>query len=412
MANLLFSTGFEGSVSLASPKINSNTEALQSLQNTGTVWGSAPTVQMLSGAGNYGSVFSNSITATTGHDGSQTRALHLGVNSKPADFTQSPLLFSPKSEPGDFYMSAWMKLPDNLWSKLGAGGWLSALPEWKSAGDFRVLPSIGALSNGKLAWSMQWDTNANGNVPLQTFWRETNSSVPVPQGEWFKVEMFTHRDNTNGRTWLKVNGQTLFDHTGDNIGVNNAPIDRIFIGNPYSNKPIDVWLDDVQIWDGVPTAAARTPEPPSADEKAITGTNGANTPTVSPAINPTAGNSGNDVIYARNMNEILTGGAGRDIFVFDAKTIRAGGTDRITDFNPDDDTIDLGFAFTSPTNGGLRASEFRIGSKALDSNDYIIYDKDTGALYYDPDGTGSTPQIQFAKLAAHLNLTHGDFHVY
>jgi len=412
MANLLFSTGFEGSVSLGSPKINSNTEALQSLQNTGTVWGSSPTVQMLSGAGNYGSVFSNSITATTGHDGSQTRALHLGVNSRPADFTQSPLLFSPKSEPGDFYMSAWMKLPDNLWSKLGAGGWFSPLPEWKSAGDFRVLPSIGALSNGKLVWNMQWDTNANGNVPLQTFWRETNSSVEVPQGEWFKVEMFTHRGNSDGRTWLKVNGQTLFDHTGDNIGVNNAPIDRIFIGNPYSSKPIDVWLDDVQIWDGVPSAPARTPAPPSADGNAIPGTNGVSNPTSPSGTDRSSGSDGNDTIYARGGNEILIGGAGRDIFVFDAKRVERGRIDTIKDFNPHDDTIDLGFAFTAPTNGGLRASEFRIGSKALDSNDFIIYDKETGALYYDPDGTGSTPQIQFAKLAPHLNLTNGDFHVY
>ncbi len=75
----------------------------------------------------------------------------------------------------------------------------------------------------------------------------------MPQGEWFRVEFFTHRDNANGRTWLKVNGQTVLDHTGDNIGQNNAPIDRIFLGNPYSNKHIDIWLDDVQIWDGVPS---------------------------------------------------------------------------------------------------------------------------------------------------------------
>ena len=264
MVELLFSTGFEGSVSLSSPQVNSSVEALQSLQNTGTVWGRAPTVQMLSGAGNYDSVFSNAITATTGHDGAQTRALHLDVNSRPADYTQSPLLFQPTSEPGDFYMSAWMKLPDNLWSKLGGGGWLAALPEWKTAGDFRVVSSIIALDNGQLAWNMQWDTNANGNVPLETFWRGTNTSVPVPQGEWFKVEFFSHRDDSDGHTWLKVNGQTVLDHTGDNIGVNNAPINRVFMGNPYANNPIDVWLDDVQIWDGVPSGTTQMPSGSSA----------------------------------------------------------------------------------------------------------------------------------------------------
>lgn len=98
--------------------------------------------------------------------------------------------------------------------------------------------------------------------------------------------------------------------------------------------------------------------------------------------------------------------------MFDSKTVRAGGIDTITDFNPYDDTIDLGFAFASLTKGGLRANEFRIGTKALDWNDYIIYNKTTGALYYDPDGNGSAPQIQFAKLAPNLKMTHGDFFVY
>jgi hypothetical protein len=261
MATQLFSTGFDSSVTLGTRQVNSNTEALQEILNAGTVWGGTPKIQMLSGAGNYDTVFSNALATTTGRDGQQTRALHLDVNSRPADYTQSPLLFEPKSEPGDFYMSAWMRLPDNLWSLLGSGGWMTTLPEWKSAGDFRVFSSINALSNGKLAWNMKWDSNANGNVPLQTFWSETNTSVPVPTGEWFKVEFFTHRSNSDGRTWMKVNGETVFDHTGDNIGVNNAPINRIFLGNPYANKPVDVWIDDVQIWDGVPTVTSPAPTP-------------------------------------------------------------------------------------------------------------------------------------------------------
>jgi Ca2+-binding RTX toxin-like protein len=324
-------------------------------------------------------------------------------------------------------MSAWVKLPDNLWSKLGPGGWFAPLPEWKSAGDFRVAPSIVAFGDGTLAWNMQWDTNANGNVPLQTFWQQYNTSVPVPQGEWFKVEFFSHRGNADGRTWLKVDGQTLFDHTGDNIGVNNAPITRIFMGNPYANNPVDVWLDDVQIWDGVPSATAPTPTPsPMPDPtpsigKTITGTAQNNSlvgTSGNDTINGAGGNDtingagGDDALYGHDGNDVLTGGGGRDTFVFDSSTVRAGGIDRITDFNSTDDTIDLGFAFTSLTNGGLQASEFRIGARALDGNDYVIYNRSTGALYYDPDGNGAAAQIQIAKLATTLNLYHGDFFVY
>jgi hypothetical protein len=350
---------------------------------------------MLSGAGNYDTVFSNAITTTTGHDGAQTRALHLDVNAKPVDYTQSPLLFQPTSEPGDFYMSAWMKLPDNLWSQLGSGGWFAPLPEWKSAGDFRVVNSITALGNGQLAWNMQWDSNANGNIPPQTFWHGENTSVPVPQGQWFKVEFFSHRGDSDGRTWLKVNGQTVLDHTGDNIGANNAPVNRVFLGNPYANKPIDVWLDDVQIWDGVPSAPAPAPAPsPAPSGKTITGT------------------LGNDTLIGTDGSDVMTGGGGYDIFVFDSSSVHTGGIDKITDFNPYDDTIDLGFAFTSPTNGALQASEFRIGASALDGNDYVIYNRSSGALYYDPDGSGATAQVQIAKLATNLNLSQGDFAVY
>jgi Ca2+-binding RTX toxin-like protein len=55
---------------------------------------------------------------------------------------------------------------------------------------------------------------------------------------------------------------------------------------------------------------------------------------------------------------------------------------------------------------------FRAGagiSTAADSNDHVIYNKTTGALYYDADGSGATPAVQFAKLSAGLALTHADF---
>jgi hypothetical protein len=174
------------------------------------------------------------------------------VLNRPSGITQSPLLLLPGNEPGDFYISQWVKLPSNLGQLLGPGGWTTAFGEWKTAGDFRVITNIIVDNSGKPMWEMKWDTNANGSVPLETFWRGTNGTVAVPQGEWFRAEFFTHRGRTDGRTGLKINGQTVFDHSGDNIGVNNAPINRIFLATSYGSAPFGVWVDDIQIWDGAP----------------------------------------------------------------------------------------------------------------------------------------------------------------
>jgi serralysin len=43
--------------------------------------------------------------------------------------------------------------------------------------------------------------------------------------------------------------------------------------------------------------------------------------------------------------------------------------------------------------------------------DRIIYDADTGGLYYDADGTGGAAAQQFAQLTAEINLSDADFYV-
>ncbi|EIM25979.1 hypothetical protein [Microvirga lotononidis] len=51
------------------------------------------------------------------------------------------------------------------------------------------------------------------------------------------------------------------------------------------------------------------------------------------------------------------------------------------------------------------------GSSAHDRDDRIIYNKKTGAVYYDADGIGGSKQIQIATLSNKVTLTHKDFFV-
>ena len=108
-------------------------------------------------------------------------------------------------------------------------------------------------------------------------------------------------------------------------------------------------------------------------------------------------------------NDNLTGGTGKDSFVFDA-AIKAN-VDKITDFKPVDDTIKLeNLIFTKLTvPGALDASLFVKGTNALDTNDYVIYNPTTGAVTYDSDGSGIGQGVQIAQLGVNLALTNADF---
>jgi serralysin len=121
------------------------------------------------------------------------------------------------------------------------------------------------------------------------------------------------------------------------------------------------------------------------------------------------GDMGDDLLSGGLGRDTLRGGSGRDEFYFDTPLE---GVDTIKDFKVTDDVIKIsqgGFGYTFTGIPG--ADRFRIGSKAKDSSDRFIYNKSTGALYYDPDGIGGSAQIQFAKLSKGLSMTYQNFYL-
>lgn len=131
-----------------------------------------------------------------------------------------------------------------------------------------------------------------------------------------------------------------------------------------------------------------------------------------------AGGLGNDRIDGGYGNDVLSGGAGQDVFVFKDRLSKTGNLDVITDFVVPDDGMWLDNAVFKKLGAGsreapaqLNKSFFTIGSKAKDKNDYIIYDRKTGVLSYDADGSGKGAAIAFAKLSKKLALTSKDFFV-
>lgn len=137
-----------------------------------------------------------------------------------------------------------------------------------------------------------------------------------------------------------------------------------------------------------------------------TGNRLANVITGNSAANQLNGGAGNDTLDGGLGANRLTGGAGNDIFKFTSK----GPVDVITDYHVAHDTIQVeNSVFTALSDRGvLPAAQFRIGAKALDANDHVIYDNASGALIYDANGNGAGGETQIATIGSGLMLTHAD----
>jgi serralysin len=127
------------------------------------------------------------------------------------------------------------------------------------------------------------------------------------------------------------------------------------------------------------------------------------------------GDAGRDTLSGGRGNDVMTGGAGNDTFVFNATPSRSANRDTITDFANaagNNDRIALENAVFTKLGGSgthaLNPAFFKVGA-AADANDFIVYNKATGALFYDVNGNGEGGAIQFATLATRPTLTAGDF---
>ena len=123
--------------------------------------------------------------------------------------------------------------------------------------------------------------------------------------------------------------------------------------------------------------------------------------------NVLTGGSGNDTLIGRAGNDTLAGGAGSDRyaggleadrFVFDDSP-GSGSPSTITDFSSaQGDRIVL----AAEEYGALQGS-------GGDLNDFLVYDRATGQLFFDADGSGEGAQVLIGVLANHAELSAADF---
>ena len=287
-ARLLFRSGFEGSTALSVPSDCYGTGCWQNIvdmdSSTGFSWppkiwgGSRARFQLLADASvdpkTIDDYMVNQIQTVTGHDGKPTRALFSQIRQSGCCRTgpqgdrptQDPLMLQPIGETGDLYISYWIKLQPDLVQLMDPPNpnW-RVLFEWKTGtqgddGDYRLIVDLVTWGRGgPLSWYVAGDNVAKCcSYARQIYWEEYTATTARTLGDWMKFEVFWHRSGSkDGRVWMAVNGQVIFDHYGPNKGVNNAPINRIMVSQLYTSTayPIYQWIDDVEIWDGFPPDA-------------------------------------------------------------------------------------------------------------------------------------------------------------
>jgi len=133
-------------------------------------------------------------------------------------------------------------------------------------------------------------------------------------------------------------------------------------------------------------------------------------------IDTLSGGDGADTLNGGLGNDILTGGAGNDTFVFNTTLSSTTNKDTIKDFTIGQDAIQLDNAIFTMlmTTGPLSSMNFIANStgKAVDGNDYIVYNTTSGVLSYDADGNGTGLAIQIALIGStipHPILSATDF---
>lgn len=121
------------------------------------------------------------------------------------------------------------------------------------------------------------------------------------------------------------------------------------------------------------------------------------------------GGVGTDSLFGSVGHDVLTGGSGRDQFVFNT-AVRAADSDRITDFTRGQDQIALSAKVIGGLGaaGVLDASHFASGA-ATTADQVVLYDRTSGWVSYDSDGSGAAAAIALVQVKAGLDLQATDF---
>ena len=254
---LLFSSGFENDVYIDSTPYE-NSEDYRFIKGkdleTGFSWpinilGANESALHYVDDDNHKAV-TTEIQKIIGHNGDSTNTLY-SIENYDVDVTQCPYeILDITDGTKDLYIKYWIKLDSA--SLVKPNMWRTFF-EWKTKDyaknrGFRLISFIYTEDDGIPYWHWQGDKD-----PEHSIWEIDNKDVPVPLNKWFSTEFYWHwSEGDDGRALWKINGQVIGDHYGPTTR-HGKSIDFIMLTQIYGNiNPKHQWIDDIEIWDGIP----------------------------------------------------------------------------------------------------------------------------------------------------------------
>lgn len=274
-AKLLFKSGFEDGVYIDSELVYGS-EDYRFIRGKDSESGFSWPIDILGSSENAlhylsddGDSLKASIESVKGHTGKPSRVLYNRMKYNVTGDTQLPYeILNAKDSTKDIYIRYWMKIDNNM---IGQKNRWRALFEYKTKDykdpgeggtGFRLISYIYTDKDGKASWHFQGDEDSKTSIwecdTLQPTKRCNNSKVPVITNKWFLTEYYWHWSNgEDGLAWWKINGKIVGQNHGPTTRANN-PIDFIMLTQIYGDSnPKEQWIDDLEIWEGVPKKYAK-----------------------------------------------------------------------------------------------------------------------------------------------------------